>query len=142
MNFFQIGYLESLKRAYPRYSLAIGSVFLTTFTIVSTLCLYIIDRAKHHQIQYMTEAFSDANGLIGQLNFETENLDIYAVENLICQILDQNPNLVSKFKKEVLAEYVANMTGNETDVSVSKTYILGVEKVGRIFATITANSVW
>lgn len=119
----KIGYMETLKRAYPRYSLTIGAVFVTTFTSVCVLCLHIIDSAKKHQLRYMNAAFSDSTGVIRDLDFEVEDLDIYAAENLICQLLDKNPDLVCARKREYLAAYVARMTNSATDVEIAKTWL-------------------
>jgi hypothetical protein len=104
--------MKSLKNAYPRYSLTIGTFFIASCTVVCHACLQIIEFAKKSQLNCIKQAFSDSK--IPLLHLNTDDLDTYALENMVCQILDRRPELFPFIKKEVIGnslKYYCNFRG-------------------------------
>ena len=103
-----------LRRAYPRYSIKLGIVFLACSSVVCALCLHIIESAKGVQLKYMKSAFSDCSSPLAAPDFDMEALDTYAATNLLAKMIDNKPRLVSREKKKVLAHYVSRVTHSDT----------------------------
>ena len=109
-----MGHMYRLRRAYPRYSLKLGLVFVLAASGVCALCLHIIQSAKAVQLKYMKNAFCDCSSPLAEPDFDMENLDAYAATNLLAKMIDDKPRLVPKYKKVLLAKYVARMTDTST----------------------------
>ena len=106
-----------LRRAYPRYSMKLGLVFLAFSSAVCALCLHIIESAKGVQLKYMKSAFSDCSSPLAAPDFDMEALDTYAATNLLAKMIDNKPRLVSREKKKVLAHYVSRVTHSDTGIA-------------------------
>jgi len=119
----KIGHMYRLRRAYPRYSIKLGIVFLACSSFVCALCLHIIESAKGVQLKYMKSAFSDCSSPLAAPDFDMEALDTYAATNLLAKMIDNKPRLVSREKKKVLAHYVSRVTHSDTDADLAVTWL-------------------
>jgi len=107
----KIAHMKRLKQIYPRYK-GIWKWLVLSVVVVFTGCHYVI----WNVIDPMQKK------LMQQVDLEPE-ADIYATINMICSLIDQNPELVGKRKRNTLARYVAAETGEFTDPDLARTWL-------------------
>jgi len=112
-----IANLQKLRRSYPRYSIRFLSLLAFCGTCVATVCYKFIQIAKTQQQEYLKSVFKE--DAFNDLKFE--ELDSYAMQNIIINILDNNPEIFYKEKK-VLSHFVGILSQEDTSPFYSRSW--------------------
>ncbi|CAG5111741.1 Oidioi.mRNA.OKI2018_I69.chr2.g6016.t1.cds [Oikopleura dioica] len=113
-----IANLKKLRANYPRYSIRFFSLLALCGTFVASTCYQFIQIAKKQQLEYLNTVFKED----AFKDFKFEELDSYAMQNIIINILDNNPEIFHN-KKQVLSYYVGLLTQNNTDPLYSRSWL-------------------
>ena len=112
-----IANLQKLRRSYPRYSIRFLSLLAFCGTCVATVCYEFIQIAKTQQQEYLKTVFKE--DAFNDLKFE--ELDSYAMQNIIINILDNNPEIFYK-EKQVLSHFVGILSQEDTSPFYSRSW--------------------
>jgi hypothetical protein len=112
-----IANLQKLRRSYPRYSIRFLSLLAFCGTCVATVCYKFIQIAKTQQQEYLKSVFKE--DAFNDLKFE--ELDSYAMQNIIINILDNNPEIFYK-EKQVLSHFVGILSQEDTSPFYSRSW--------------------